>query len=129
MRTIRPRLGAALAALPAILAALALAGCEGGTGVEALGGVPQGTGVSTVVVSPSSATLTAIGALQQFTATAEDSLGLPVAGVHFTWSSQDTTVVTVDANGVARAVANGTTGVTAQSGGVTGTASVTVSAP
>jgi Bacterial Ig-like domain len=117
------------AVLLAALAGPVLAACQGTAGLEALGGVPQGRAVASIAIAPSGATLTAIGALQQFTATAEDSSSLPVAGVHFTWSSLDTTVLTVDSSGVARAVANGTTGVIAQSGGVTGTASVTVSAP
>ena len=117
------------ALLPAVLAAAALAGCEGAAGVEAVGGAPQGTAVSSIVVTPSSATLTAIGQLQQFTAAARDSAGTPVAGVHFTWASGDTTVVAVDSSGVARAVGNGATAVIAQGGAVTGQASVTVSAP
>ena len=119
----------ARAIVPAVLVAVALAGCEGGGGVMAFGGVSHGAPVASIVVTPSSATLTAIGQQQQFTAVAQDSLGVPVAGVHFTWASGDTTVVAVDSSGVARAVANGTTAVMAQGGGITGQATVTVSAP
>ena len=119
----------ARAIVPAVVVAVALAGCEGGAGVEALGGAPQGTAVASIVVTPSSATLTAIGQQQQFTAVAQDSLGVPVTGVHFSWASGDTAVVAVDSSGVARAVANGTTAVIAQGGGITGQATVTVSAP
>jgi hypothetical protein len=115
-------------ALPAVLATAAVAACEGGPGVEAFGGVPQSAAVASIVINPSSATLTAIGALQQFTAIAEDSSGQAVGGVSFTWSSLDTTVVTVSA-GLARAVGNGTTGVVAEADGVTGTANVNVSTP
>jgi hypothetical protein len=124
-RTIRP----VRRAVPLVLATAALAGCEGNAGVEAFGGVPQAAAVASVVVTPSSVTLTAIGQQQQFAATADDSLGVTVAGATFTWSSQDTTVVTVDSTGRARAVGGGTTGVVAQSGGVADEASVTVSLP
>jgi Bacterial Ig-like domain (group 2) len=118
-----------LAVAPAILAVVTLVACQGGIGQEAFGGSSLGAVVDTVIISPSSATLTAIGAQQQFTATAEDSLNLPVGGVQFTWSSLDTGVVTVSSNGLARAVRNGTAGVVAQADGISGTASVTVSAP
>ncbi len=126
MSAVAPR---ARAALLVALAGLAPAACEGGLGQQAFGAVSQAGAVATITLTPSSATLTAIGASQQFTAAARDSSNLTMAGVHFTWASLDTTVLTVDSTGVARAVGNGTTGVIAQSGGVTGQANVTVSAP
>jgi hypothetical protein len=112
-----------------VLSALSFVACMGGVGEMALGAVPQGAAVASVSVSPSSATLTVIGQAQQFTATASDSAGSPVAGITFTWSSADTTVVTVDTTGVAHAVGNGTAGVSATAEGVSGTATVTVSLP
>lgn len=84
-------------------------------------------GVDSVAVSPAAATLTLFGALQSFTAAAFDAAGQPVPGQSFVWSSSDTTVATVDANGLAVAIAHGTTTITATTGGVSGTATLTVS--
>ena len=72
--------------------------------------------VTTVEVSPDSATLTALGAVQQFTAIAKDGNGNVVPGITFIWISSDS------------AIANGHVIITAQSGSVTGSATLTVCA-
>lgn len=114
---------------PLALLTLALAGCEGGAGVLAFGSPAGGSvAIATVTVTPSSATFTAIGQQQQFTAAAQDSSNIAVAAT-FTWSSSNTAVVTVDSTGVARSVGNGFAAVIAQANRVTGSASVNVSAP
>ena len=71
------------------------------------------SGVDTVDVSPTTATLTAIGTTVQFNAVARDSEGNRIidAGLH--WVSSNEGVATVDQNGLATAVANGTTSIRA----------------
>ncbi len=114
-------------------AGLVTAVAEGSTVVSAeTGGVTasadlQVTVVTTIEVSPASATLLAIGASQAFSAVARDANGDPVAGVAFAWSSTDPAVASVDpASGVATALTNGTTTITATSGAASGSATLTI---
>jgi len=81
---------------------------------------------TSVTVAPPMASI-AESAKQQFTATANDANGHPVA-VSFTWSSSDMTVATIDSSGLATASASktGTVTITATGGGKLGTASLTV---
>ena len=82
--------------------------------------------VASVQITPATATLTA-GNTQQLTATVRDSAGTTLTGRSVTWSTSSAAVATVNATGLVTAVAVGTVTVTATSGGVSGTASVTVS--
>lgn len=81
--------------------------------------------VATVTVTPGSASIVA-GATQQFTATAADAAGASLT-TSYSWSSADTAVATVDAAGLATAVAAGTTTIRATAAnGVIGEATLTV---
>jgi len=82
--------------------------------------------VYSIEVAPSADTLTSAGATRRFSAVARDIDYQTVHGVAFTWSSQDTSVATVDATGLARAKGSGVTTITATTGGIVGTAAVTV---
>jgi uncharacterized protein YjdB len=84
--------------------------------------------VASIVVSPADPTLTALGATQAFTAQAFDGLNQPLAvQPAFAWASSTPATATIDANtGVATAVANGTTTITASAAGVDGTTTLTV---
>jgi peptidoglycan/xylan/chitin deacetylase (PgdA/CDA1 family)/uncharacterized protein YjdB len=62
------------------------------------------------------------GGTQQFSALATDQNGLAMSGVVFTWSSSDSAVATIDANGLATGVGTGTTQVSASAQGVTSNA-------
>jgi hypothetical protein len=85
--------------------------------------------VASIAVSPSSPSI-AVGATQQFTATAMDSSGKPISGVTFTWTSSATSVATVNTNGLATGVKTGTTQMTASASGVTSSAdTLTITAP
>lgn len=95
------------------------------------GGEPSGPpadDVATVVVSPSAATLTSIGATTQLTASARNASGSPVSGKTFTWTSTSGSVATVSASGVVTATGPGsaTLRATVSGGSVSGTAQVTV---
>ena len=76
-------------------------------------------------VSPESATLSSLGETATFTATITDANGAEVPGTA-TWSSSDSGIFTVDADGVVTAVGNGSGTVTASFEDLTGTASVEV---
>jgi len=79
-----------------------------------------------VGVTPAADTLVARGDTLRLAAVATDANGHAVTGVEFAWGSSDTAVARVDASGLVTAVANGTATITATSGGVSGTAAVTV---
>lgn len=81
---------------------------------------------ASVVVTPSSASLSSIGDTQQFTADARDASGQSIPGSSFAWSTANGQVATVNGSGLATATGNGTVTITATSGGASGTASVTV---
>ena len=105
------------------------ASANGVTGVAVLSvSLPPGP-PQFIIVSPASATLTAIGATQQFTAAAFDAKGAFVPNVSFTWSSSNPAVASVAANGVATAVSQGTVSIVASAAGRTGSASLTVALP
>jgi uncharacterized protein (TIGR03437 family) len=73
--------------------------------------------ISRIEVSPASASISA-GAQQQFNARAFDAGNNEVPGVLFSWQSSDTTVATIDQNGLAGAISAGTTEIRAIGRGV-----------
>ena len=62
----------------------------------------------------------------QLLATVRDQNGAEVISSPLTWSSSNTSVATVNNNGLVTAVGNGTTTITAKSGDASGTATITV---
>ncbi|MFI5299968.1 MAG: Ig domain-containing protein, partial [Polyangiales bacterium] len=98
-------------------------------GADAPGDVsPETPTLTTLVVVPSSATV-ALSATQQFNATAYYSDGSSAdVTTTATWSSDTTSVVTIDVNGVATAKSAGAARITAGYSGLTATADVVVSA-
>jgi Tol biopolymer transport system component len=73
--------------------------------------------IARIDVSPSSAAIEA-GAKQQFTAQGFDSANNPVAGVIFSWQSSNTSVATIDQNGLATSSTAGSTEIRAFARGV-----------
>ena len=84
--------------------------------------------VSAVVVSPAEATLVH-GDTLRLTAGAVDANGHAVAGAEFEWTSSDTSVVAVDASGLATGVGLGEAEVSATSSGVSDSAALVVAEP
>lgn len=82
--------------------------------------------VATVTVSPSPLTMS-VGQQTQLAATLKDAGGNVLNGRTVTWSSSNTGVATVSAQGVLTSVAAGSTTITATSEGKSGTAAVTIS--
>src|SRR6266852_7006308 len=115
--TLPPRLVALFAA--AVAVTLAVQSCEIPRAVN------QGTAVARVVVSPPSAT-TPVGQTVQLTATPEDAAGNALSGRAVLWSSSQSSVASVDANGLMTALATGSATITATSEGQSGSASITV---
>ena len=104
-----------------VLVSAGLTGCSHGSATAPV--------VTSVVVTPATPTLNAVGATQQFSATAQDASGNQVTGVTATWSSSATTVATISASGLATAMGDGTTAITATIEGVEGQADLIVSTP
>ncbi|MBA2732119.1 MAG: lamin tail domain-containing protein [Acidobacteria bacterium] len=85
--------------------------------------------LTSVEVTPSPATIP-VGGTQQFTARGLDQFGNEIMGLTFAWESTNTNVATIDAaTGLATAVSQGQTTIRATSQGVTGTATLNVTAP
>ena len=82
--------------------------------------------VASVRVSPSAGTI-ALGDTLRLVARAGDANGHAVAEAEFAWASGDTAVAVVDTTGLVRGVRGGEATITVVSGGVEGTATVTVS--
>ena len=106
-----------------VLIVCALSACGGGGS----GGAdpPPPRSVATISLSPSELTLEALGATSQLEATARDQTGSNMPA-QFTWSTSDSDVVTVDADGLVTASGNGMATVTVSSGSVSASATVTV---
>jgi YVTN family beta-propeller protein len=82
---------------------------------------------ATVVVTPSTASLAAVGATTKLVATARDANGNELTGKTFAWATQAGGVATVDETGLVTAVGNGQALITATLDGATGSAAVRVS--
>jgi len=82
--------------------------------------------VNTVSVSPGSVSLLA-GATQQLTAAVTDASGSPISGQTITWSSSNSSVVSINSSGLATAAHTGSATITASTGGKSGTSLFSVS--
>lgn len=102
-------------------AALAIA-CGG---EDPMGGGNGGGGVASVTVSPAEDSI-GVGGTTQFTASAQDADGGSVSA-DFSWSSTNTSVASVDGQGVATGESAGTAEIVAAADGEADTAQLTVS--
>src|SRR5882724_5803939 len=87
-------------------------GGGGGGGYGGGGGGGGGGIVTSIVISPTTASVS-VASTQQFMAVAKDSNGMVVAGAALTWVSSDKAIATIDSNGLATAVSVGSTSITA----------------
>ncbi len=124
-----------LAVVTTCMALTILAGCGGGDSPTkptppTPPPPPPPTPVATsITVTPSSHTLPAISATVQLMATVKDQNNNTMSGQTVTWSSANTAVATVSAQGLVSAVSNGTAQITARSGNSSGKATITVAEP
>ena len=99
-----------------------------GAASSALSATTNPAAVASVTLSPTSAAAV-VGQTASFAATVRDARGNTLTGRTITWSSSNTAAATVTATGVATAVAAGSAEIRAVAGGITGRATLTVSAP
>jgi hypothetical protein len=85
--------------------------------------------LTSLSVSPSTTTLSAIGDTVRFTASGRDVNDSLVSQPRVDWSATDTTRIRIDSTGLATARDSGTTNVTARRDAVTGTATASVNPP
>ena len=97
---------------------------SGGVSASARIVVDQEAG--SIIITPASAMLTSVGEIVRLEAVVYDSLGAAILGAPVVWSSNDPSIATVDADGRVTAVSNGTTQITATSGGVSASARIVV---
>ena len=109
---------------------------SGTTTITATSGSRTGTAAitvvqlpNTIVITPASATLFAIGETVQLHATVKDEKAQTVPGATVTWQSSNTAVASVNPSGLVTARGSGTATITATSGGKTATATITVARP
>jgi uncharacterized protein YjdB len=122
--TINAGLATAVAGGPTTITA----SLSGVSGTAALTVTPAAPTLSSIAVAPTTPAVVA-GATQQFTATGTYSDGsMQNVTDTATWSSSATTVATINAAGLATAVAAGSTAISASLSGVTGTTTLTVTA-
>lgn len=81
---------------------------------------------TSVSLSASAVSFTALGQTQQLSPSVSDQDGKPLAGADVSWSSSNTGVATVSSSGVVTAVGAGSADVTATAGSATATAQVSV---
>ncbi len=103
-----------------VVIAMVISSCGGG------GGAATPATLSSIAITPAAPTV-AIHGSQNFVATGTYSDGsTSVITSSVTWASSDTVVATINTSGIATAVANGTTTITAILGTITGTTTLTV---
>ncbi len=104
--------------VPLLFTALVAPSCGGGGD----GGTEPPTVASVLITAPAAppsfATLTRT---VQFSAVARDASSATIAGATITWNSTNTAAATVSGSGLVTAVGNGTTTITANSGGIAST--------
>lgn len=106
------------------LASLVVAGTVFGACKEST--TPATPVPTSITLNQTTVTLDALGATAQLTATVKDQNGQTMSGQSVTWNAANTGVATVSGTGLVTAVANGQTSVTATSGSLNASATVTV---
>lgn len=91
--------------------------------IDGVGNEPSGDEVTSVTISPKTNNLSETGVIRQLTVVVEPS----TANQNVTWSSDDSSIVKVDENGLVMSIKPGTTTIRATAtNGVEGTATVNV---
>ena len=114
-----------IALLPASLFVLSTCGKDSSTAPGAP--TPPAPVPASIEITPASATLNAIDQTVQLAPVVLDENGAEIADASVTWTSGAVDVATVDDLGLVTAVNNGSAVITAQSGSLSASASVTVS--
>jgi hypothetical protein len=124
LRQTLPRIVGLLVVFPLVLVVTLSCGGSGAGGIIE-SNTPRPT---TVALSPSSATLNAIGATVQLSATVRDQDGQVMAGASVSWTTSASSVASVSSSGLVTAVAIGSATIAATTAGsASGSALITVS--
>lgn len=116
-----------LSLVSTLLGVLSTCGGDGSPPTDPGGnGEPPDPVLTSIVVSPSPSTLSAIDQTLQLTAVARDQDGENMSGATFSWSSSDEAVASVTSAGLVRAAGPGQTTIRVTSGSVSGMAAVSV---
>src|SRR5690606_10962834 len=104
------------------------AGCDAAdtTSVVVDPEVPSAPVVASVTATPATHAFTAVGQTQQITARAYDDRGSAISGAQFSWSSSNSSVVSVDNSGRMTARGAGSARVIVTSGSAADTVNATV---
>ena len=114
--------------LGAVVFSLLLWSCGGDSSPTA--STPTPTPVATsITLSATSVSLTSLGATSQLSATVKDQNGATMTSPTVTWATSDAAIATVSDAGLVTSVAYGTATITATSGSLSATASVTSELP
>ena len=100
-------------------------GVSGGANVTVVASAPT---VAAVSVSPASSTIYP-GRTEQFSATLVDALGNVLGGIPVAWSTSNSSIASVSANGLISGIGLGAVTITASAEGQSGSGAVTVAAP
>jgi alpha-tubulin suppressor-like RCC1 family protein len=103
---------------------LSLASCGGGSEPPTGPDVPD-VQVASVTVTPEELDLT-VGETRQLTATPRDQSGAALVGPSIAWASTEEAVASVSTTGLVTAIGEGSTTITASSGGKSGSATVAI---
>ena len=112
--------------LSAVLAGLALASACGGDSTTTPPPEPDPPRETVVTVTPGAVSLSALDDTVRLSAQVLDQSGQVMADATVTWATSEPSVATVDGSGLVTAAGNGSAIVTATSGAVSGSATVTV---
>jgi len=107
--------GGSGAADPDLAASITAVGAARDQLLAQVGGAASGAAVASLTVSPTTLSLS-VGGSQGLTVKAQDANGNDLPGAPVTYTSSNTAVCTVDANGVVTAVGTGSTTVTVLGG-------------
>ena len=94
--------------------------------LEAIAAVTVAQEASSIELSATTLSFASLAATTQLTATVTDANGETISGATVTWATSDAAVATVSSTGLVTSVADGTATITATSGSLTETATVTV---
>ena len=97
---------------------------SGGQSATAVITVSQAS--ATLAITPSTATLNAVGQTTQLTATVRDANNNPITGASVSWSSSNPSVASVSAAGLVTAHGNGSTEIQVRSGNLSQAITITV---
>jgi CubicO group peptidase (beta-lactamase class C family) len=122
------RLPRRIFASPLVSLSLLLAGCGGGSAESPSPTTPTPSPavVATVAIENAPASALTIGSQVTLSAVARDAAGIPINGRSIDWNSATPAVASIDAAGVLRAIARGSTAITATVDGRSASSTVTV---